>query len=191
MKKVSSSRSVNCADGLKCPVGRGGAFYYQSVKAPPKVPHCFAEPIKAVIEDNQSFGYRAVAHLLGFNKKTVPHVFQFHCRQVRKLAYLLELQIPHRCKPAGAGPDRALRYVWAREGALPAALGQRPGFSQPYHQLAACRPRISSRNTRGEMPYWFLKSLLKCAISLKPCERAMSVSVVWPVAFSNMASLHI
>jgi putative transposase len=28
-------------------------------------------PIKAMIEENPSFGYRTVAHLLGFNKNTV------------------------------------------------------------------------------------------------------------------------
>ena len=50
-------------------------FYYQSVKAPPKVQPRFAEPIKAMIEDNPSFGYRTVAHLLGFNKNTVQRVF--------------------------------------------------------------------------------------------------------------------
>ena len=35
-----------------------------------------AEPIKAMIEDNPSFGYWTVAHLLGFNKNTVPRVFE-------------------------------------------------------------------------------------------------------------------
>ena len=44
-------------------------FYYQSVKVPPKVQPRFAEPIKAMIEDNPSFGYRTVAHLLGLNSK--------------------------------------------------------------------------------------------------------------------------
>ena len=59
-------------------------FYYQSVKAPPKVQPRFAEPIKAMIEDNPSFGYRTVAHLLGFNKNTVQRVFQLRGWQVRK-----------------------------------------------------------------------------------------------------------
>ena len=57
-------------------------FYYQSVKAPPKVQPRFAEPIKALIEDNPSFGYRTVAHLLGFNKNTVQRVFQIRGWQV-------------------------------------------------------------------------------------------------------------
>ena len=59
-------------------------FYYQSVKAPPKVQLRFAEPIKAMIEDNPFFGYRTVAHLLGFNKNTEQRVFQLRGWQVRK-----------------------------------------------------------------------------------------------------------
>ena len=59
-------------------------FYYQSVKSPPTVQPRFAEPIKALIEDNPSFGYRTVAHLLGFNKNTVQRIFQLKGWQVRK-----------------------------------------------------------------------------------------------------------
>ena len=40
-------------------------FYYQPVKSPPKVQPRFAEPIKAMIEDNPSFGYRTVATCWG------------------------------------------------------------------------------------------------------------------------------
>ena len=36
----------------------------------------FVAPIKAMIEENPSFGYRTVAHLLGFNKNTVQRIFQ-------------------------------------------------------------------------------------------------------------------
>ncbi|ACY32244.1 Integrase, catalytic region [Comamonas thiooxydans] len=32
-------------------------------------------PIKAMLEENLSFGYRTVAHLLGFNKNTVQRIF--------------------------------------------------------------------------------------------------------------------
>ncbi|MCK6377062.1 hypothetical protein [Zoogloea sp.] len=46
-------------------------FYYQPVKASPNMQLRFAETIKAMIEDNPSFGCRTVAHLLGFNKNTV------------------------------------------------------------------------------------------------------------------------
>ena len=60
--------------------------YYQAVKAKPKVNAQFAEPIKAMIEENPSFGYRTVAHLLGFNKNTVQRIFQIRGWQVRKRA---------------------------------------------------------------------------------------------------------
>src|SRR5690606_30299401 len=42
--------------------------YYKPVKAAPKIDPKFLEPIKAIIEEFPSFGYRTVAHLLGFNK---------------------------------------------------------------------------------------------------------------------------
>lgn len=58
--------------------------YYRSTKAPPKVQEHFVKPIKAMIEENPSFGYRTVAHLLGFNKNTVQRVFQLKGWQVRK-----------------------------------------------------------------------------------------------------------
>lgn len=45
--------------------------YYKPTKAAPKVDPRFAEPIKAMIEETPSFGYRTVACLLGFNKNTV------------------------------------------------------------------------------------------------------------------------
>ena len=51
-------------------------LYYRSTKAAPTVQERFAQPIKAMIEENPSFGYRTVAHLLGFNKNTVQRVFQ-------------------------------------------------------------------------------------------------------------------
>lgn len=51
-------------------------MYYRSTKAAPKVREHFARPIKAMIEENPSFGYRTVAHLLGFNKNTVQRIFQ-------------------------------------------------------------------------------------------------------------------
>jgi hypothetical protein len=40
----------------------------------PKVQEHFVKPIKAMIEENPSFGYRTVAHLLGFNKNTVQRI---------------------------------------------------------------------------------------------------------------------
>lgn len=50
--------------------------YYKPVKAVPKVQERFAGPIKAMITEEPSFGYRTVAHLLGFNKNTVQRIFQ-------------------------------------------------------------------------------------------------------------------
>jgi putative transposase len=59
-------------------------FYYRSVKAKPKVKARYAEPIKAMIEENPSFGYRTVAHLLQMNKNTVQRIFQLRRWQVKK-----------------------------------------------------------------------------------------------------------
>jgi putative transposase len=50
--------------------------YYRPTKAPPKVKPELAEPIKAMIESEPSFGYRTVAGLLGMNKNTVQRIFQ-------------------------------------------------------------------------------------------------------------------
>lgn len=58
--------------------------YYKSVRSAPKVDAKFAEPIKALIEESPSFGYRTVAHLSGFNENTVQRVFQLMGWQVRK-----------------------------------------------------------------------------------------------------------
>jgi len=53
-------------------------------KAVPKVDARFAKPIKSMIEENPSFGYRTVAHLLDFNKNTVQRIFQLKGWQVKK-----------------------------------------------------------------------------------------------------------
>ena len=50
--------------------------YYTPTKAQPKLQERFVTPIKAMIEENPSFGYRTVAHLSGMNKNTVQRVFQ-------------------------------------------------------------------------------------------------------------------
>ena len=52
------------------------AMYYRPVKAAPKLQDRLVSPIKAMIEESPSFGYRTVAHLLGFNKNTVQRIFQ-------------------------------------------------------------------------------------------------------------------
>ncbi len=58
--------------------------YYKPTKSPPKLDDKFVQPIKALIEEEPSFGYRTVAWLLGFNKNTVQRVFQLKGWQVRK-----------------------------------------------------------------------------------------------------------
>jgi putative transposase len=63
-----------------------GSVYYRSRKAPPKVKAALAEPIKAMIEAEPSFGYRTVAGLLAMNKNTVQRIFQLKGWQVRKRA---------------------------------------------------------------------------------------------------------
>jgi putative transposase len=60
--------------------------YYKSVKSPPKVAERFEAPIKAMIEEQPSFGYRTVAGLLHLNKNTVQRIFQIRGWQVRKRA---------------------------------------------------------------------------------------------------------
>ena len=49
-----------------------------------KVQERFEEPIKAMIEQEPSFGYRTVAGLLNFNKNTVQRIFQIRGWQVKQ-----------------------------------------------------------------------------------------------------------
>jgi putative transposase len=58
--------------------------YYCPAKKLPIVQERFEAPIKQMIEENPSFGYRTVAHLLRFNKNTVQRIFQLKHWQVRK-----------------------------------------------------------------------------------------------------------
>ena len=52
------------------------SVYYKPHKAAPKVQERFEKPIKEMIEQDPSFGYRTVAGLLNFNKNTVQRIFQ-------------------------------------------------------------------------------------------------------------------
>lgn len=82
------------AEGFEVPISKlcrwfgfpRRTFYYQPTKAPPKVQERFSGPIKEMIEQEPSFGYRTVAGLLGFNKNTVQRIFQIKGWQVRKRA---------------------------------------------------------------------------------------------------------
>ena len=76
--------------------------YYRPVKSAPKVQARFAEPIKALIEAEPSFGYRTVAGLLDFNKNTVQRIFQIKGWQVIKRAVGMRPRIE-------AIPSRATR----------------------------------------------------------------------------------
>ena len=79
-------------DGIKVPMTKlcrwfevpRRTVYYRPTKAAPKVQERFEAPIKAMIEQEPSFGYRTVANLLGFNKNTVQRVFQIRGWQVKK-----------------------------------------------------------------------------------------------------------
>jgi putative transposase len=101
-------------------------FYYQPTKTAPKLQSTLVEPIKAMIEQEPSFGYRTVAGLLGMNKNTVQRIFQLKGWQVRKRP------IGHRPRiealpSVAASPDERwatdLCRVWAgRDGWLTLAL---------------------------------------------------------------------
>jgi putative transposase len=51
--------------------------YYRPIKGAPKVKDQYVKPIKA-IEENSSFGYHTVAHLLDMNNNTVQRVVPDH-----------------------------------------------------------------------------------------------------------------
>ena len=91
---IESNRQGLEADGVQVSTSKLGKWlevprrtgYYRPTKAAPKIKPELAEPIKAMIEESPSFGYRTVAHLLGFNKNTVQRIFQLKGWQVRKRA---------------------------------------------------------------------------------------------------------
>ena len=94
--------------------------YYTPTKAAPKVDPRFAEPIKAMIEAEPSFGYRTVAWLLGFNKNTVQRIFQLKGWQVRKRAVGMRPRIEAVSSVATAPNERSLSDI-----ALQCPAGQR------------------------------------------------------------------
>ena len=90
--------------------------YYKPTKAKPKIDPRFEKPIKALIEENPSFGYRTVAWLLGFNKNTVQRVFQLKGWQVRKRAIGARPRIQALPSVAAAPNERwstDLARIWA------------------------------------------------------------------------------
>jgi putative transposase len=85
-------------DGLAVPVSKlcrwigvpRRTVYYRPTKKTPVVQERIAQPIKQLIEEHPAFGYRTVAHLLGFNKNTVQRVFQLMRWQVGRR----QLEVP-------------------------------------------------------------------------------------------------
>ncbi|MEM6416117.1 MAG: hypothetical protein AAF720_15845 [Pseudomonadota bacterium] len=63
---------------------RKRTVYYKPTNATPKIDPTFEMPIKALIEENPSLGYRAAAWLLGFDKNTVQRMFQLKGWHVHK-----------------------------------------------------------------------------------------------------------
>lgn len=102
------------------------SVYYRPIKAAPRIKQDLAEPIKAMIEEDPSFGYRTVAGLLGMNKNTVQRIFQLKGWQVRKRAVGERPRIEAK-KSAAERPDERwstdLCRVWGgRDGWLVVAL---------------------------------------------------------------------
>lgn len=58
--------------------------YYRPTKSAPRLRDDLVQPVKVLIEQEPSFGYRTVAGLLGMNKNTVQRIFQLKGWQVRK-----------------------------------------------------------------------------------------------------------
>jgi len=113
------------AEGIKVPLTKLCSWfgvprrtvYYRPTKAVPKVDPRFAEPIKAMIEQEPSFGYRTVAWLLGFNTNTVQRVLQLRGWQVRK-------------RPIGMLPASRRSCPWPRprtSAGRPTCAGSGPG----------------------------------------------------------------
>lgn len=80
------------AEGVEVPIAKlcrwfevpRRTVYYKPTKSPPKVQAHLEAPIKAMIEQDPSYGYRTVAALLGLNKNTVQRIFQIRGWQVKK-----------------------------------------------------------------------------------------------------------
>lgn len=114
-------RWPSCAAGSN---SRGAAC--TPTKAASKVREELATPIKALIEEEPSFGYRTVAGLLGMNKNTVQRIFQIKGWQVRKRAVGFRPRIQSLPSVAQAPDERwatDLCRVWGgRDGWLTLAL---------------------------------------------------------------------
>ena len=80
------------ADGLRVSISQlcrwfgvpRRTVYYRRSRQAPVIQDRFVVPIKQLIEEQPSFGYRTVAGLLKFNKNTVQRIFQLKGWQVKK-----------------------------------------------------------------------------------------------------------
>jgi len=96
--------------------------YYRPTKALPKMRAELAEPIKALIESEPSFGYRTVDGLLEMNKNTVPRTFllrsdnrlvftsRIYTGPVRSYGLQQEFITPH-CPQQNGMVERLIRTV--------------------------------------------------------------------------------
>jgi len=100
--------------------------YYRPRRSSPKVNSALAERIKALIEEEPSFGYRTVAGLLSMNKNTVQRIFQLKGWQGEKRAVGFRPRIealPSVAKRPDERWSTDLCRVWgARDGWLSLAL---------------------------------------------------------------------
>jgi putative transposase len=129
--------------------------YCPPVQSTPVVQARFAEPIKAMIEAQPSYGYRTVAHLLGFNKNTVQRVFQLKGWQVKKRPVGFRLRVQSMPSVAGAPNTRwatDLCRIWAGRDswttrALVIDCHTRNSSAGTSRAAARRRPRLRRSNT--------------------------------------------
>ena len=122
------------AEGVKVPMTKlcqwfevpRRTVYYKPTKSAPKVQERFEKPIKAMIEQDPSYGYRTVAGLLNMNKNTVQRIFQIRGWQVKKRPIGFRARV-EALPSVAASPDERwttdLCRVWAgRDGWVTLAL---------------------------------------------------------------------
>ena len=153
------------AEGIKVPLTKLCAWfgvprrtvYYRPTKAAPRVDPRFAEPIKALIEKEPSFGYRTVAALPGLNRNTVQRIFRIQGWQVRKRPIGMRPRIEAVPSVAAAPNERRSMYmcrIWAgRDG---------------WATLA----QVIDRHTR-ERPCWHLSRSGKASTAASALEHAL------------------
>lgn len=103
-------------------------LYYTPVKAQSRLQPQLVEPVKAMIEENPSFGYRTVAYLLNMNKNTVQRIFQLKGWQVKKRPVGFRPRVQALPSVAGRPDERwatDLCRIWTGKGLGNACLGDR------------------------------------------------------------------